>query len=84
MRPMATELVAWSVCVFVCVRNGEESCKTAEPIEMPFGMWVRMGPSNHVLDRSVESPPGEGEILEAGKYGHAQACGLEWAQVTMY
>jgi len=24
--------------------------KTAEPIEMPFGLWVRMGPGNHVLD----------------------------------
>ena len=24
--------------------------KTAEPIEMPFGFWARMGPRNHVLD----------------------------------
>jgi len=24
--------------------------KTAEPIEMPFGLWVRMGRRNHVLD----------------------------------
>jgi len=24
--------------------------KTAEPIEMPFGLWTRMGSSNHVLD----------------------------------
>jgi len=24
--------------------------KTAEPIEMPFGMWTRVGPGNHVLD----------------------------------
>jgi len=24
--------------------------KTAEPIEMPFGLWARMGPSIHVLD----------------------------------
>jgi len=22
----------------------------AEPIEMPFGLWARMGPRNHVLD----------------------------------
>ena len=29
------------------------SCaKTAEPIEMPFGLWARMGPRNHVLDGS--------------------------------
>ena len=24
--------------------------KTAAPIKMPFGMWVRIGPRNHVLD----------------------------------
>ena len=24
--------------------------KTAEPIEMPFGLWARMCPRNHVLD----------------------------------
>jgi len=23
--------------------------KMAEPIEMPFGLWARMGPRNHVL-----------------------------------
>jgi len=27
------------------------SCaKTAEPTEMPFGMWNRVGPMKHVLD----------------------------------
>jgi len=24
--------------------------KTAEPIEMPFGLWTRVGPRKHVLD----------------------------------
>jgi len=24
--------------------------KTAEPIEMPFGLWAGMGPRNHALD----------------------------------
>jgi len=24
--------------------------KTAEPVEMPFGLWARKGPRNHVLD----------------------------------
>jgi len=24
--------------------------KTAKPIEMPFGLWTRVGPSKHVLD----------------------------------
>ena len=26
------------------------SVQTAEPIGMPFGLWGRMGRSNHVLD----------------------------------
>jgi len=30
------------------------SCaKTAEPIEMPFGIWTRMGPRKYVLDGDV-------------------------------
>jgi len=28
--------------------------KTAEPIEMPFGLWAQMGRRNHVLDWSPE------------------------------
>ena len=28
--------------------------KTAEPIEMPFGLWTQMGPRNHVLDGSPQ------------------------------
>jgi len=28
--------------------------KTAEPIEMPFGLWVWMGPRNQVLDVDPE------------------------------
>jgi len=31
------------------------SCaKTAEPTEMPFGLWAWTGPRNHVLDGSAE------------------------------
>jgi len=28
--------------------------KTAELIKMPFGLWARMGPGNHVLDAGRE------------------------------
>jgi len=28
--------------------------KTAEPIKLPFGLWARMGPRNHVLDGSPD------------------------------
>ena len=36
------------LCVSLFVRNGDESCKTAEPIELSFGMWALLGPHNHV------------------------------------
>jgi len=33
--------------------------KTAEPIEMPFGLWAQMGSRNHVLD-GVQIAHGKG------------------------
>jgi len=27
-----------------------ELCKKAEPIEIPFGLWIRMGPRKHAFD----------------------------------
>jgi len=36
--------------------------KTAEPIEMPFGLWARMGPGNHMLDGSPD-PQGKGQFF---------------------
>jgi len=47
MQPIATDVVAWSVClcVFVCLYVTEMStAKTGELIEIPFGMWARVGP----------------------------------------
>jgi len=41
--------------------------KTAEPIEMPFGMWTRVGPRNHVLD---------GLQVRTCEW---QFCGRKWA-----
>jgi len=51
MRPIVTDRVAWSVCLSV----GRSvpifsAAKTAEPIEMPFGVWIQIGPRNHVPD----------------------------------
>ena len=37
----------WGHSAVICAR-------TAEPIEMSFGFWARMGPENHVLDGSPE------------------------------
>ena len=36
--------------------------KTAEPINILFGLWAPMGPRNHVLDMGPD-PPWEGVIL---------------------
>jgi len=36
------------VCRSVC--HTSDPAKTAEAIKMPFGLWARMGPRNHVLD----------------------------------
>ena len=51
MQPIVTDRVAWSVCLSVTIVS---HAKTAEPIEIPFWMWARMGPRNHVLDGCPE------------------------------
>jgi len=44
-------MVCMSVCLSVCLLVTAMSCaKIAEPIEMLFGSWSRVGPGNHVLD----------------------------------
>ena len=48
------------VCVTVCLYV-TGSCKTAELIEMPFGMWARVDASNHVLYEGLD-PHGEWAI----------------------
>ena len=40
-------MVCWSVTLV-------SPAKTAEPMEMSFGLWVLMGPRNHVLEGSLE------------------------------
>jgi len=40
----AAHCKVWGLFVVICVK------KTAEPIEMPFGMWNRVRPRKHVLD----------------------------------
>jgi len=48
-----------TVIGFKCLQS------SAETIEMPFGLWARMGPINHVLDGGPD-PPWEGAILGKG------------------
>jgi len=40
--------------------------KTAEPIEMPFGLRTWVGPGNHLLDRGPD-PPWEEAIVRGGR-----------------
>ena len=47
MRPVATDGVAWSVCL------SREPAKPAEPIDVPFLIWTWVGPRQHVLDLSL-------------------------------
>jgi len=51
VRSIAT-CVAWPVCVSVCilvlVTTVFSSTETGEPIEVPFGVWTRVGPRNRV------------------------------------
>jgi len=63
MRPIVTDRVARSVGLSVCYTS--DSAKTAEPIEMAFGLWTRMGPRNHVRWGS-RSPHGKGKLWEKG------------------
>ena len=54
MQSIVTDRVAWSVGRSVTLVS---RAKTAEPIEMPFGLWARMGQKNHVSDE-VQIPMG--------------------------
>jgi len=49
MWPIVTD-VAWSVGLSVTVMS---LAKTAELIEMPFGVWTRVGPRKHALGGGV-------------------------------
>ena len=40
------------------------TAKTAEPIKVPFGMWTRLGPNNHVFDEDPDLP-GKEKFLKA-------------------
>ena len=61
MRTIATDEVAWSVCLSVCLLIALVSpTKTDEPIEMPFGGLTRVRPRNHVLNGGRD-PHGKGQ-----------------------
>jgi len=58
-----------SVCLSVCLLvTFVSSAKTAEPIEVQFGLVTRMGPKSHVLDGGAD-PQGNGLFREAESGG---------------
>jgi len=59
MRPIVTDGVAWSVGLSVGLSRVSPT-KTAELIEMPFGLWTRVGPRNHVWG---QIPQRKGTVL---------------------
>jgi len=61
MRSIVTDQVAWSVTLV-------SPAKTAEPIEMPYGLRSRVDPGNHILDGGPDPPQWEGTILR--RKGH--------------
>ena len=66
MRSAVTDRIAWFVGLYrsvgLSVCHTSEPCKTAEPIEMPFGLSTLVGPRNHVLYGSPD-PSWEGRTF---------------------
>ena len=67
MPPVVTDRVAGSVGLSVGLLLSP--AKTAEPIEMPFELWARMGSRNHVLDGSQDPPMGKANFFFGGGRG---------------
>jgi len=58
LRPIVTDRVAWSRSV--CQSGTIVSpAKMAEPIEMPFGLWTRVGLFARTRLGCTLAPPGE-------------------------
>ena len=65
MRPIVTDRLVWSVCLSIGMSvTVVGSAKADEPIEMPFGLWARVGPRNHVLDEGADAPTARGTLGE--------------------
>jgi len=54
MRPVVNDRVVWSVCLSVTLVS---PAKTAEPIEMPFGLWTRVDQWKHKFIRIHQVAP---------------------------
>jgi len=81
MRPIVRDHVAWSVGLSVCRSVTLVSpAKTAGPIEMPFGLRIRVCPRNHVLDGGPDPPMERGNFEGKGHAGRpVTPRGCKWA-----
>ena len=68
MQSIVTDRVAWSVGLSVTLVS---PAKTAELIEMLFGLRTQVGPRNHVLDGGPD-PPMERGNLEGERASHCK------------
>jgi len=77
MRPIVTDRVAWSVGLSVTVVS---PAKTAQPIEMPFGLRTGIGPRNHCITRGSDPPlegaitRGKGQLYKALVHSYIEYC----------
>jgi len=64
MRPIATDGVAWSICLCTCLSVGDvrEHCKNGRTDQDAVWVVTRVGPRNHVLD-GVEIHPRETAVF---------------------
>ena len=58
-----SSVVCQSAGLSVGLSRYSELCKTPEPIEIPFGLWARVDPRNHVLDGGPCMTHGKGQFL---------------------
>jgi len=68
MQPIVTDRVAWSVGLSVTLVS---PAKTAELIEMLFGLRTWVDPRSHVVDGG-QHPPWEGAILRRERVAHCK------------
>ena len=68
-----TEVVGWSSC---CSAHQSVTIINPAMIQMPIGLWTRLGPRNHVLDGRPD-PPCEGAILSRKGAVHCKALCCE-------
>ena len=80
MWPIITDRLrrlVWSVCLSVSQSVSQSSvtivspAKTAEPVEMPFGLWTLVVPRNHLLDGGAGTP-WKGVILKGRGAAHCK------------